>query len=135
MKVCKILDNSNNAINVFLELEFKRKNKRKDIYENKYYIDINENLNFVLSSNKGILKECSLNTLMLELMIWYQKDKLYFCLANFFNAIRIENLVIFNKVFNKYFNNKELLNTLNYSNLDNYTKQSLIRKELLKMYC
>ena len=135
MKVCKILDNLNNANIVYLELNFQRKNKNKGINENVYYIDINDSLKFVLSSNKGILKECTLNTLMLELLLWYDKQKLYFCLANFLNEIRIDNLVLFNKLFKKYFDNKELLNTLNYSNLDKFTKHILLRKELLKMYC
>ena len=135
MKVCKILDNLNNANIVYLELNFQRKNKNKGINENVYYIDINDSLKFVLSSNKGILKECTLNTLMLELLVWYDKKKVYFCLANFLNELRIDNLVLFNKLFKKYFDNKELLNTLNYSNLDKFTKHILLRKELLKMYC
>ena len=134
MKVCKILDNLNNANIVYLELNFKRKNKNKGINEKTYFIDINENLKFVLSTNKGILKELTMYQLVLKLFVWYDKHKVCFCLANYLNNLRIDNLVLFNKIFNKYFDNKELLNTLNYSNLDIFTKQTLIKKELIKKY-
>ena len=134
MKVCKLLDNANNVNIVYLELNFKRKNKNKGIYENTYFIDINENLKFVLSTNKGNVKELTLYQLVLHLFVWYDKHKVCFCLANYLNNVRIDNLVLFNKIFNKYFDNKELLNTLNYSNLDNFTKQTLIKNDLWKKY-